>query len=143
MQLKSPPPSFVKILSNFRMSQLQESNCSVKMSGEKIFKILLVSYTDYSCFFCANKSTLSRFLFWFRILQNILHAQFCCFLLTCQARNRGQKRPDRSSSPPLRPAAPLRILWMKNTAKVIQVSAQQDGRFSKKSPCFGNVFLCG
>lgn len=74
-------------------------------------------------------------------VQTWLSFTVALFSLTCQARSRGQTRPDRSSSPPLHPAAPLRILWVKKTAKVIRISAAQDGRSSNNSPCFANIEL--
>lgn len=49
------------------------------------------------------------------------------FPLTCQAQNTGQTRPDRNSPPPPpRPAAPARLLWMEETAKIIRTKPQQD-----------------
>lgn len=45
-------PPFVKILSNFHMSQLQESSCSFK----NVLKPSIKSYSDQNfTFFCGNK----------------------------------------------------------------------------------------
>lgn len=62
---------------------------------------------------------------------------FCCYAfmnrkqyqapLTYQAQNTGQKRPDRSSPPPLRPAAPAQLLsQMDRRAKIIRTKPEQD-----------------
>lgn len=57
-----------------------------------------------------------------------------CFSLTCQAQNKGRKLPDRSSPPPLRPAAPVRLLQMETRAKIIRIKPEKGACSTEISP---------